>query len=137
MRSWMSQHSRDDQKTVTKMINSLLMLSFLRDQYQNRLLNEKMRDSFLHIQRCNDQFWWKIDWDEFRISALSSRVHLLNVSLINTLRFYRRNISSSRDIDDSDWFEAKSCRFWMKSSYDNIYRWKMFQTFIFFILFNH
>jgi hypothetical protein len=125
MRSWMFQHSRDylSLRTMTKMINSLLMLSFLRDQYQNRLLNKKMRDPFSHIQRCSDQSWWKIDWDDFWISALSSHVHLLNVSLINILLFDTRNISSSENkiSDDSDWSE-------MKSSYDSVCQWRMSRT---------
>jgi hypothetical protein len=121
----MFQHSRDSSlRTVTKMTNSLLMSSFLRDQYQSRFLNKKMRSSFSHIQRCSEQFWWKIDWDDFWISALSSHVHLLNVSLINILLFDTRNISSfeNKNSDDSDWLETKS-------SYDSVCQWRMFRTF--------
>jgi hypothetical protein len=126
----MFQHSRSSSlRTVTKMINSLLMSSFVQDQYRNRLLNKKMRSSFSHIRRCSDQSWWKIDWDDFWISALSFYVHLLNVLLINILLFNTRNISSSENSDDSDWFKMKCYWFEMKSFHDNVYQWKMFRTF--------
>jgi hypothetical protein len=124
MRSWMFLHLRDcsSLRTVTrviKLINSLLMSSFRRsDQYHNRLLlNKKMMNPFSHIQRCSDRFWWKND---FWISALSSHVHLLNVSSINILLFDTRNISSSRNSGDSDWFETKS-------SYDSVCQWRTFR----------
>jgi hypothetical protein len=129
MRSWMFQHSKDYLIWVIKLISSLLMLLFRRsDQYQNRLLSKKIRSSFSRIQRCSDQSWWKFDWDDFWISALSSHVHLLNVSLINILLFGTRNISSLKSSDDFDCFEAKNCRVWMKSSYDNVCQWRMFRT---------
>jgi hypothetical protein len=109
------------------MINSLLMLSFRRsNQYHNRLLlNKKKMSSLFHIQRCNDQFWWKID---FWISALSSHVHLLNVSLISILLFDTRNMSSSKDSGDFDWFKVKSYRIWIESSCDSVCQWRMFRT---------
>jgi hypothetical protein len=125
----MFQHSRKYQVWMIRlkmMINLLLMSSFRRsDQYQNRLLSKKMRSPSLRFQRCSDQFWWKID---FWISALSSHVHLLNVSLISILLFDTRSISSSRDNDDFDWLEMKSCSILMKSFYDNVCQWRMLRT---------
>jgi hypothetical protein len=61
----MSQHSKNYLIWVIKLINSLLMFSFRRsNQYHNRLfLNKKKMSSFFHIQRCSDQFWWKIDFE--------------------------------------------------------------------------
>jgi hypothetical protein len=107
----MSQHSKDSSlRTVTKMINSLLVPQFRRDQYQDRLLNKMMRNLSSHIQICSDRSWWKSD---FWISALSSRVHLLNVSLINILLlthevFLLRRIAailidSRRKVVESEW----------------------------------
>ncbi len=133
----MFQHSRNYLIWVIELINSLLASSFRSDQYQNHSLNrKKMRSSFSHIQRCSDQFWWRIDWDDFWIFALSSHVRLSNAWWINILFYDRRNISSSKDKDDFDWFEVKSCwfgmkscRFWVKYSYDSVCQWRMFRTF--------